>query len=420
MLVGRRTPDGFAYEATNSCILFLYQVDGCHVVTVEGLGNERELTALQQALVEHHGIQCGFCTPGIVMALSGGYDPQADSAEVEASLAGNLCRCTGYVQILEAVHAVRPEPVPIEVRYPAASLAATLDPLDMRPVVTSDGQGGTISAPVDLSKALEFLEQHPEVTIVAGATDLAVPVNRGASPPRTILNLERIASLREIVRKPGQAIIGAGCTWSAIADSLADALPQLTDLLERFGSPQIRNRATIGGNLANASPVADSLPLLHVLGAEVEIISAQSIRRAPIDKFYRGYKDIDLSPGEIIHRILLPLPEAASNLKLYKVSKRMDMDIATLTAAFLLKRNEDRIANARLAVGGAGPTVMRLPETEALLERSPMNASTFAAAGERAASEINPQDDVRGSAHYRRLLLKNLLVRFHIDCGLPS
>ena len=420
VLVGRRTPEGFTYEPTNACILFLHQVDGCHVVTIEGLGNERELSALQQALVEHHGIQCGFCTPGVVMALSGGYDPQADSASIEASLAGNLCRCTGYMQILEAVRTVGPQPAPMEEQYPAALLAATLDPLGRQPVVASDGKGGTISAPIDLSEALEFLEHHPEATIVAGATDLAVAVNRGASLPQTILSLERIDGLRKVVQEPGQAIIGAGCTWSAIADSLADELPQLSELLETFGSPQIRNRATIGGNLANASPVADSLPLLYVLGAEVEIISAQSVRRTPIDKFYRGYKDIDLNPWEIIHRIFLPLPEAASDLKLYKVSKRTYMDTATLTAAFLLKRNGGQVDNAHLAVGGAGPTVMRLPRTESFLKGSPTNANIFAAAGERAASEVSPQDDMRGSAHYRRLLLKNLLVRFHIDCGLPS
>lgn len=419
VLVGRRAQEGLVYEPTNACILFLFQVDGQHVVTVEGLSNGRDLNALQRALVEGHGVQCGFCTPGVVMALSAAGSGDCDRSDVSAKLAGNLCRCTGYLQILGAVRSVQQDPAPIDERYPAAPLFEALDELATTPAETRVGSETVVYAPVELSDALKFLDQHPSATVVAGATDLGVQINRGDPLPRAILSLGRIEKLREITLQRDRAVIGAGCTWAAINEALGAAIPQLSELLERFGAPQIRNRATIGGNLANGSPVADSLPLLYALGAEVEIASAGGARRTPVEKFYRGYKDTDLSAGELILRVFLPLPEPGWDLKLYKVSKRLDMDIATLTAAVLLQSRGDRIETARIAVGGAGPTVVRLHKTENALQGAPVSAATFAAAGEIAAAETDPRDDVRGSAEYRRLLLRNILVRFHLDCGMP-
>jgi xanthine dehydrogenase small subunit len=275
--------------------------------------------------------------------------------------------------------------------------------------------------PADLEAACRFKVEHPDCLVVAGATDVAVRRNKGAPEPDAVLGLgRRIAGFVDAAIEGDVLHAGAGATWSHLLELAGARVPALGEILERFGAPQIRNAATIGGNVANASPIADSLPFLYVMGAVVELVGPAGTRRVPIESFYRGYKKLDLGSGELIAGLEIPLPKRGDDLRLYKMSRRRALDIASFTAAVLMRRSGDTVASVRLAYGGVGPTVMRLPRAEAFLAGRPFTADTMRHAGEIAAGEITPWSDVRGSETYRRRLAENVLVKFFHDVTGPE
>jgi xanthine dehydrogenase small subunit len=428
VLVGRVDAGGrWRYPALDACIQFLYQLDGTHVVTVEGLSRDASLHPVQDALVRCHGSQCGFCTPGFVVTLAGQLEARSaseasdalDIDEIRDALTGNLCRCTGYVQIVDACASIDPRVVArLGELYPEEEIAADLrlhrdEAVQVDAVV--DGRTRTVFIPVRVEDAVEFKNAEPASVIVSGATDLGVLCNKRRIEPTTILCLGRVESFTDAVIDAGRLECGAGATWSTIERCVEESVPQLHAVLDRFGSSQIRNAATIGGNLANASPIADSLPFLFVLGAEIELVGASGTRRVGIEDFYLGYKKIDLRPDEIIARVSTPLPTPGEELELYKVSRRRDLDISTFTAAVLVREENGRIENARIAYGGVGPVVVRLPAAEAVLVGRPFTEETFLEAGRVARTEIAPISDVRGSAAFRLQLAENILLKFYHD-----
>jgi xanthine dehydrogenase small subunit len=419
VLVGRVSDGQVRYVPVDACIQFLYQLDATHVITVEGLTRNGDLHPVQRAMVEHHGSQCGYCTPGIVMALAGWAQngAPADPATARLALTGNLCRCTGYLPILDAAAALAVtavagvcEPGPASQRPATEELRA----LAADSLKIADGSR-TFFAPTTLDDAVAVKAEHPDAVIVAGATELGVLRNKKNYEPRTLLSLARIPGLGVMSYADGRIVFGANVTWSQVERAVREPLPEFHRIVERFGSPQIRNVATLVGNVAHGSPIADSLGLLSVMDAELELASARGTRRRSINGFYTGYKQKDVAADELIVRVALPLPAAGERLRLYKVSRRFDLDIATFGAAIRIRERDGVIGRAAVAYTGVAPTVVRLLETEAFFRGRPFEEATFRQAGRIARSEVRPISDVRGGRAFREQLAENILAKFYFD-----
>jgi xanthine dehydrogenase small subunit len=420
VLVGRVAADGsrLVYRPVDSCIQFLFQLDGTHIITVEGLGGETEPSAVQQAMIDHHGSQCGFCTPGFVVTMTGLLEDfdELDESTMRCGLTGNLCRCTGYTPIIDSGRRVdTTQHHRAEELYPSALMLREFAERREQPIEVRaewDEQEHAIFSPPNLSAALEFLGTHPDSTIVAGATDIGVRINKTLAIPRKILDLNRVAELDTVAIEEGELILGSRASWTTILDVCEEILPEFYKIVAVFGAPQIRHVGTIGGNIANASPIADSLPFLHVLECALELQSAASGRDLNINDFYKGYKQFDLRPGELITRLRIPLPANGELLRLYKVSRRRDLDISTFTAAIRMRLDGDTIAYASIAFGAVGPVVIRARKTEAFLHGRTFDEDTMRQAGDIAIAEITPISDVRGAADYRYQLTRNVLLKF--------
>ena len=432
----------FEYQSIDACIAFVYQLDRKHIVTVEGLQRGDQLTEVQAAMVDCHGSQCGFCTPGFVVAMHGLSEEQltaCSSAEKNAcqftedelrlGLSGNLCRCTGYAQIINAGQAIDPiASGSIAERYDTAGMLADFQELgaeavhvNQQPAVESNGHASSVPPapeiylPATLDELLERRKQRPDATLVSGATDLGVQHNHGKISPCDILFTKSVAELNQLDVDDGTLVIGAAVTWAEIEAFTRDQLPEYHNIITRFGSPQIRHAGTLVGNLANASPIADSIPFHYVAGSTLRVASVRGEREIPLEQFYLGYKQLDLEPDEVIVSVSTPLPEESTQLKLYKISKRRDMDISTVTLAFWFEMDGEIVREARLATGGVGPTVVRLPLAEKILTGKPLSLETMRAAGRQARDEITPISDVRGSADYRLQLVENLFAKCYYD-----
>ena len=425
VLLGRAGGERFDYRPVDSCIQWMFQLDGTHVVTVEGLSGNGRLTPIQQAMVRCHGSQCGFCTPGFVVAMTGLLEenPPLTAADLRRGLTGNLCRCTGYVPIIEAgleLGSDTREQIN-DVYAPAPmlrDLAAAAD--DTIAVEVADAsRTRRFFAPLALDEAVRILHDHPNAKIVAGATDVGVQLNKGVIDPDVFLDLNRVRELEgAAIESNGDGAVlvaGARASWTEIETVCRDAVPEFYNIVSVFGSPQIRHVGTIGGNIINASPIADSLPFLLVMEAELELAGAAGARRVPITDFYRGYKEFDLQPGELLARVRVPLPAPGELLRLVKVSRRRDLDIATFTSAIWLQFDGGRIADARLAFGAVGPTVIRARRTESFLRGQPFDEATLRAAGDVAIGEIAPISDVRGGADFRYQLTRNVLLKVYYE-----
>src|SRR5438132_6705015 len=296
VLVGRPDGNDLRYETVDSCIQFLYQLDCKHVVTVEGLTQNGALHAVQQALVEHHGSQCGFCTPGFVMALAGLFEekPATDPERLRLALTGNLCRCTGYLPILEAGLALDPKTmVTLAEQYSSGAIVQDLHQHALEPVFIAGRR--TFFSPRHLQAALDFKACHPEAMIVSGGTELGVLRNKKGLDPPALLSLTSVPGLSEITCADDTVIIGANVTWTQIEAYMKQAVPEFHKIIIRFGSPQIRNVATLIANIAHGSPIADSLPFLLITDAELELVCQGGSRRVRINDFYTGYKTTSLA-----------------------------------------------------------------------------------------------------------------------------
>jgi xanthine dehydrogenase small subunit len=414
VLVGRPAGDGLTYLPVDSCIQFVFQLDGAHVVTVEGLARNGDLHPVQQAVINCHASQCGYCTPGIVMALAG-WAEAGCSTERSLALTGNLCRCTGYLSILEAMNAIAGiDGDSVGARYDMSRLVFDVKRLAEEPLRITDGRR-IFEAPTTIEDAVAFKAAQPSAVVIAGGTELGVLRNKRGDDPAAILALARIPGLDKIDVREDRVIIGANVTWAQIERDLVPALPALGPIVRRFGSPQIRAVATLAGNVMNGSPIADAIPLLLVMDAELELIGPRGARTRPINGFYTGYKRKNMAADELLTRVVLPLPPADERLRLYKVSRRNDLDIATFGAAVRIHESDGVIHWAAVAFSGVGPTVLRLPQTEAVLTGKPFRESTFRNAGRIARSEVTPLSDVRGGADFRSRLAENILVKFYFE-----
>lgn len=411
------------WQAVNACLQFVHQLHGGELRTVEGVGTPDALTVAQDALVCRHGSQCGMCTPGLVMAITAALQdtPPATATDWAAALCGNVCRCTGYTAIVDAaLHTA-----PLRASATADAVVPEFSPAWLTARHALHAHTLTLAGPVrvvkpaTLAEALEQLAQSPASRVVAGATDVAVESDMYADAhtepgAANRLDIGHLAELETIEMSSGphgrRLTLGANVRWSALEKLAAAECPPLASLLRRMGSPQIRAVATVGGNIMTASPIGDLLPLLLVMNADLEFAHRDGTRRVPLHEAIVGYRQIDLRPGELLVRVHLPLPHAHEHLVLEKVSRRRDMDIATVSlAARWHVSAEGCIREIALAVGGAGPTAQRLPEVEQLLEGRDNVAATWRAAALHLSECVHPRDDVRGSAEYRRRVLGQLV-----------
>lgn len=417
VLIGRVENGEIGYKPINSCIQFMYQLDCAHIVTVEGLRVNGELNAVQESMINCHGAQCGYCTPGFVVAMCAMFE-QKDSVtppEVKDALTGNLCRCTGYDSILKAALEVdTTKLMRMRELYPSTAMTSAFQHHRAIPVrVEADGR--KYLNPVDLQSAVKFKSDNSGTVIVAGATDVGVFCNKRGFDPPVVMSLSNVEGLSELKLENGTLVIGAKTSLAALEEFVEDLIPELYQILWTFGGPGIKHAGTLAGNIANGSPIADTLPLLFVTDAGVEVVGLKGARSIKVGSFYKGYKSLDLGPDEIITRITIPVPRKEETLKLYKISRRKNLDISAFTAAILMTRRNDTIESIRIAYGGVAPVVLRLPKTEAFLSGKELRLETFQDAGAVAREEISPISDVRGSADFRYRLAENILVKFFYE-----
>jgi xanthine dehydrogenase small subunit len=405
-------------RAINTCLAFVPSLAGKCLLTVEGLaGAGGALHPAQERMVALHASQCGFCTPGFAVALAAFAisDAGESDADIHDALAGNLCRCTGYRPIVDAARAAKaPGRAWWEAKAP--EIAAALDGLATASPPTGDSAAGYL-APSSMAELCALLERRPEARIVAGATDLGLAIAKHGQSVPCLISLAEIPELRRIERRSRDIGIGAAATLTDLLPVLDPLYPGFGALLRRFGSPQIRNLATIGGNLCTASPIGDLAPALLALDATVTLRAARGAREMPLADFFTGYRRTALVPGEFLETVTVPLLRPDDRFRIYKLSKRYDQDISTVCAGVRLRLDGGRIADARIAMGGMAPTPKRASATERALVGRTFDAAAIEAALPKLAEDFAPISDFRGGADYRRAAGANLLRRFWLETG---
>lgn len=398
--------DDSGSKALNACILFLPQLQGKAVRTVEGIaGPKGEAHPVQSAMVAHHGSQCGFCTPGFVVSMAVAH-ANGDRAHDDV-LAGNLCRCTGYAPIIRAAEAAVDQPVPDWMttdRDGLAQLAATEVPGAFRPE-TSD-------------QLAEWYLANPDAVLVAGATDVGLWVTKQLRDLTPVAFLNGIGDLRRIERQGDTLRIGAGVTITDLRTAVQDLHPSFAEMLRRYASTQVRNAATIGGNIANGSPIGDGPPALIALDATLHLRRGAERREMPLERFFIEYRKQDRLPGEFVEAVSIPVTAPA--LRCYKLSKRFDQDISAVCGCFNVTIEAGRVTAARIAFGGMAGIPKRAAHAEAALTGREWSEATIAAAMEAMAQDYAPLTDMRASADYRMKTAQNMLRRyFHDLAGTP-
>jgi xanthine dehydrogenase small subunit len=430
--VARAHGGRLAWSLANACLRLLPSVDGAAVFTVESLADRDALHPAQQALVDCHASQCGFCTPGFAMSLFGLYKASHRPSREAAcdALSGNLCRCTGYRPILAAAQRMYELPAPADWRAPGvgpdgarcaneaeSALAARLGALRREGTYEYEAQGQRWIAPSTEEGFAAARLAHPDATIVAGATDVGLWVTKAHRDLGTLLHVGAASDLARVGRVGGGFAIGAAATLSDAFAALDDAFPELREAWSRFASVPIRDSGTLGGNVANGSPIGDSMPALIALRAAVELRRGPRVRSLALEDFYLGYRRTDLEPGEFVRAVRVPAREQGLLLRAYKVGKRYDQDISTVFACFALRVESGRIADARIGCAGVAAVPSRARRAEAALVGRPFAAATIEASAEVLSGEFTPIDDLRATAAYRRRVLGNLLRRFWHETG---
>lgn len=402
------------YEPVNACIQLLGMVDGKDIIAVDDLAQDGQLHPVQQAMVDHHGSQCGFCTPGFVMALFSLYHAgvKPDRATVNDWIAGNLCRCTGYRPIADAALASITGKADDFLSRRKQKMSRELK----RGAEDADLFVGTrdrfFAAPASIDSLARLCARHPDATIVSGATDVGLWITKQLRDLPKIIHTGRAAAFDEIISHKDGLTIGAGATYAQAFDRLAKLDPDIGEVLRRLGSRQVRASGTIGGNIANGSPIGDSPPMLIALDAELELRLGARKRRMPLEKFFIDYGKQDRRPGELVTAIHVPKPGRNQHFRAYKISKRFDQDISAVLASFRFTIEKGTVTEARIAFGGMAATPKRAGATEkALVGVGLADPEAWAHAASHLAQDFSPLTDMRASAHYRLKVACNLLIK---------
>ncbi|SMX25058.1 xanthine dehydrogenase small subunit [Boseongicola aestuarii] len=378
-------------RALNACILFMPQLHGKAVRTVEGIaGPGGALHPVQQAMIEKHGSQCGFCTPGFVVSMAVGH--MRGRKDHDDVLAGNLCRCTGYAPIVRAAEAASTFPVPDWVQD---------TPLDVAPLGF---------APETSDQLAEWYQKHPNGTLIAGATDVGLWVTKQLRELEDVAFLNRCRDLQQIEEQEDKIRIGAAVTMADLAIVIKKLHPSYAELIRRYGSEQVRQAATIGGNVANGSPIGDNPPALIALGATLDLRHGETRRTLLVEDFFLEYGKQDRKPGEFVEAITIP--NSAPDLRCYKISKRFDQDISAVCGCFNIRIEDGRVASAKIAFGGMAGIPKRASHVEAALQGQTWSEETISAVLPQFCDDFTPLSDMRASADYRLKAARNLLVRY--------
>jgi xanthine dehydrogenase small subunit len=412
-------------QAVNSCIQFLPALDGKELVTVESLAGKRgELHPVQQAIVEAHGSQCGFCTPGFVLSLFALYknNPNPTRREIDEALSGNLCRCTGYLPIVEAAGAMYQLPTAADdwLKQAAGSSAdATrierLKSIQPRSMLQTGRDGRAFFAPLTLEALIGLRQQYPDARLLAGGTDIALAVTKQQQRPAQLIYTGRVPELLQAGVADDCIEIGAALPISEAAPLITRHYPDLAEVFTRFASPPVRNVATLGGNIANGSPIGDSMPALMALGARIVLQGPGGRRELSLEDFYLDYMATDLRQDEVLVSIRIPLPDPADAVRCYKVSKRFDQDISALCMALRMRVDDGAVKSVRIAAGGLAAIPKRAAHCEAAMTGQAWNTATVEAGMRALADDFVPIDDMRASAAYRLRCAQNLLRRFYLE-----
>jgi xanthine dehydrogenase small subunit len=406
------------------------------IATIEGLSDDGKLSPVQRAVVDNHGAQCGFCTPGVVSAMTGYVEkcvaenkkPCANG--VKNHLTGNLCRCTGYEAILNSAENIEVnEYTPLQKKYCSEERIQELETA-RGSSLNLKTERSQIFLPVTVKEALEFKKQNLKTRIIAGATDLGVLFNKRGLSLDTVMSLQQVSDLQKTSKintkinteNRNEYFVSAQTSLTEFETFIEKGIPELNHLLHRFASPQIKNQGTVVGNLVNASPIADLIPFFLVADAKVVMASVNGQREVELSKFYLGYKKIDLAEDELVLGIKFQFDSAKTRLKLYKVSQRRDLDISCITFAGMIQLQGKKISEINLAMGGVAATVQRLGAVEKTLKGQTFESAIFKKAAEQVMNEINPLSDIRGSKEYRKMLGRNLMMKFYdeISAGISS
>lgn len=420
VVLGELEGEQIAYRAVNSCIRFLPTLDGKEVVTVESLSrNDAPLHPVQQALVDHHASQCGFCTPGFVMSLFDVYlnQPGARRAQIVDALAGNLCRCTGYRPIIEAGCRLND--------YAAPAIWSRADARDktriqqLRSIQRKDSLNfngdSAFHAPRSLDELAQSYLRQPDALLLAGGTDIGLWVTKQLRALPGLIYLGEVAELKQMKEAGDMLEIGAAVRLSDAYAALVAHYPMLDELYRRFASPPIRNSGTLCGNLANGSPIGDSMPILIALGAILKLRRGAETRALVLENFYLGYQKKALQPGEFVEAVCVPLPKPGRIIASYKISKRIGQDISAVCGAYALDINNGNIVAARIAYGGMAAIPKRAGHTETMLTGQTWSSSSIEAALSGIARDFAPLSDMRASAAYRLKVAQNLLKRLYLE-----
>ena len=388
--------DGDGAKALNACILFLPQLHGKSVRTVEGLAApDGTLHPVQSEMIDLHGSQCGFCTPGFIMSMAAAH--QNGDTNHDDALAGNLCRCTGYAPIIRAAEAAEKQAKPKHLKADKSHATETL-------------QSANAFVPKSSDELADWYVENPDATLIGGATDVGLWVNKDLRELSPVAFVGQIEDLRGIEVSDGGMAIGASVTLSQLHKAVAKKYPSFAELIRRYGSTQVRNAATIGGNIANGSPIGDSPPALIALGAQLYLRRGDDFRNMALEDFFIAYGKQDREQGEFV--IGIAIPEQPDNLKCYKISKRFDQDISALCGCFNITRKGNTVTDARIAFGGMAATPKRATAVETALIGQSWTQDTITTAMAKFAEDYQPISDARASATYRAQTAQNLLQRY--------
>jgi xanthine dehydrogenase small subunit len=423
VLVGRLGPNGLEYNSLNACIRFLGSLDGCHIVTVESLAEGANLHPVQQAMIDYHGSQCGFCTPGIVMSLYALWmaNPNPTEVQIETALQGNLCRCTGYEPIIKAAKAISTygsvaDDILVRERERITSqLTNWADESLVDVNVAGEAGSERFFIPQTPDQLANTLAEHPDATIVAGATDVGLWVNKDHRAISPAIFVGTMNALQAVDVSETAITIGAGVSYSGFVPVLAEHFPHMDELWWRIGGEQVRNMGTLGGNIANGSPIGDTPPGFIALGASVNLRSRAGTRTLPLEEFFITYGKQDRRTDEFVESLTIPKVAEGSLNAVYKISKRRDEDISALCGAFSLQVSSGTVSSARIAFGGMAGTPARAKHVEVALVGHAWNEATVEAAKLEFSKDFQPLSDWRATADYRMKTAENLLTRFYLE-----
>ncbi len=419
--------DGVNYISTNSCMQLLPSLDGKSLKTVESLKRANgTLHPVQEAMATCFGTQCGFCTPGIVMSLTGLVQtlPKPNRDQINDALSGNLCRCTGYKPIVDAtMQACSSSPAALKIedkqdiallkeirraKVPTFSLDGDII---VQPVLRTR-KGNEFVAPATVDEVADYLQKHPKATIVAGSTEIGLQVNKQFVRPDHVLYVGNVAEMKSISVKNKAWHIGAAVSLTQVQELVSQAYPDFAEVLRRFGSPPIRSTATLAGNIANGSPIGDSMPCLLALGATLTLRKGDKTREVKLENFYTGMKKSVLAEGEFIETVVIPQPATGSTFRAHKISKRFDQDISATVCAMNFELVNGKFKNVKLAYNGLSPYPSRAPKLEAIIERNTPAGITNDALDAAITSSFPARDGLRATWAYRSLVARNLVMQF--------